>query len=91
MAEVHKAARQNMARKGTAFDTAFQRAQQVRDPSPSSTLSRRWLLNLLKKLAYLRPSAVVGVVLIRHPGYLSAACAVYGSMMKRPCLSCAAH
>ena len=30
MSEVHKAARENMARKGTAFDSAFHAAQQVR-------------------------------------------------------------
>lgn len=29
MSEVHKAARENMSRKGTAFDSAFHAAQQV--------------------------------------------------------------
>lgn len=29
MSEVHKAARENMARKGTAFDSAFHAAQKV--------------------------------------------------------------
>lgn len=31
MSEVHKAARENMARKGTAFDSAFHAAQQVQE------------------------------------------------------------
>ena len=43
MTAVHDAARLNMGNKGTAFDTAFHKAQQVKEENKTTKTKDSWL------------------------------------------------